>query len=105
MDKLFGPKRAQQALARARHEEWERNEAEKRSLLTQKRTRTVTRIKGRYHDLMASRIQHAYRGYKQRKTARLPTPTKIRRDVSIATKVPHRALRAAVAFFADSRLA
>jgi hypothetical protein len=84
VDKLFQPKRAQEDLAQARRDAWEAHEAKKRELLRNKRVKTIYRIKKRHHDVLATRIQHAYREYKLRQIARLPTPSKARRAASIA---------------------
>ena len=44
----------------------------------------VHRIKLRYHNVCAKRIQSAYRKYRMRKLARVPTPSKIRRASNMA---------------------
>jgi hypothetical protein len=39
----------------------------------------VNRIRERFHNVLATRIQHAYKKYKLRQLARLPTPSRVRR--------------------------
>ena len=45
---------------------------------------TVNRIRDRYHNILAARIQHAYKKHKQRKMEKSQPATKIRRASNLA---------------------
>lgn len=112
VDRLFQPKRRAVALAAEKMRLWDEQNKSKQDMLYNKRVKvwlalnciylsyftfctsphyhrsgyfqTVNRIRDRYHNVLAARIQHGYRKYKARKQAKAAPVSKIRRSSNLA---------------------